>query len=1178
MATSTASTAEFVHLHNHSEYSLMDGLIRLSSRDGKPSETLKNLASRKTRAIALTDHGNMYGAVEFYQQCSAVGVNPIIGSEMYLSKGSRTDRGHSQKENCHLTVLAKNLDGYRNLMKLSTIGFMEGYYYDPRIDKDALAQYGKGLIVLSGCLKSEISQAITSGDLTQAERLAVRFRDSLEPESFYLEIMDHGLEKQRQVTAALLEIHKRTGIPLVATNDCHYAHKDDFEAHDARVCISTGRKIADTDRLRFESHEFYLKTPEEMAALFSFTPEAISNTLKIAEMCHIQIPLDQTILPDFDVPTGHTQDSYLESLCLGGLKDRLGDVAPEYRERLSYELSVIKRMGFSAYFLIVWDFINYARANGVPVGPGRGSGAGSLVAYALKITSLDPLKHGLLFERFLNPDRKSMPDLDIDFADTGREKVIEYVRGKYGAESVAQIITFGSLGAKLVVRDVSRVMGLPISDADRIAKLIPGGPNVSLYESMKSPEMMAAAKDPRIKKLLDLSLRLEGLKRHTGVHAAGTVITRDPVANHAPLAKSSRSDVVTTQYDGDVLPKLGLLKIDFLGLRTLSIITDAVDYVRARQNPGFDIDKVPMDDAKTFDLLRSAKALAVFQLDSQGMRDLLFRMKPSAFSDIVSLIALFRPGPMQSGMLDMFVERKHGKKKVAYDHKLLEPILKDTYGCIVFQEQVMEISKTLAGFTPGQADGLRKAMGKKIPEELEKMRDTFVKGAGERKIAAKLANKIYDQMVQFGGYGFNKSHSAAYGVLAYQTAYLKANFPVEFMTAVLSSEIGHSAVDVEGKENKMVTYLEESKNMGIPILPPDVQKSEARFSIEDSGTIRFGLVAVKNVGAGAAQSIIEARKQGAFKSLDDFCERIDVHAANRKAIESLIKAGALDCLLPGQPTGAVRGRLLSAVESVLERSARRRQDIESGQGLLFEAFGPEAPAEALPEGKPLNDSEVLKNEKEVLGFYFSGHPLLSVKDRLSCAATHEIAALSQDISGPVRLAGLLVHVKRMVTKSKGENMAKATLEDLSGEIDLLIFPKAYASGLGDRLKVGEFVAVSGRLSFRGEGPGGKSESPSPEGSAEIIVDDIMPLDAALVRFGRRLKLFPGAKAGDAAALEELKAVLETAHGSCHVLLEQRTAEGLAWLETDYWVRPEQNLLKSIERIFGEKSWRIESAS
>ncbi|HVE14172.1 MAG TPA: DNA polymerase III subunit alpha, partial [Elusimicrobiota bacterium] len=736
----SAGTVDFVHLHNHSEYSLLDGTTRISGHKGEPSDLLQHLAKEGTKALAVTDHGNLYGLVEFYTQCRKVGIKPILGCEMYLAKGTRFDRGHSQKENCHLTVLARTYEGYQNLMALSSKGFLEGYYYDPRIDKKLLAEHSKGLIVLSGCLKSEISQLITAGDLKGATKLVMEYRDLLEPGSFYLELMDHGIDKQRQVTQALLEIHEKTKLPLVATNDCHYARKEDHVAHDARVCISTGKLISDLQRLRFESHEFYYKTPAEMAKIFHFAPEAISNTMKIAEMCNVTIPMGQSMLPVFPVPEGESQDSYLEELCRKGLA-RLGvDKQEAYLKRLDFELSVIKKMGFSGYFLIVWDFIHYAKTSGVPVGPGRGSGAGSLVSYSLDITTVDPIQHKLLFERFLNPDRKSMPDLDIDFSDRGREQVIEYVRKKYGADTGAQIITFGSLKARLAIRDVGRVLGIPLSEVDKLAKLIPF--NATIHQAMEGvPELAAAAKEPETKKLLDLAGRLEGLKRHTGVHAAGIVITNGPVVQYAPLSKGTNSDVVTTQYDGDVLPSLGLLKMDFLGLRNLSVIQNAVALVRARHDKDFDVTKVPADDKKSFEMLASGKALGVFQLDSEGMRELLRRLKPTTFEDISAVIALYRPGPMQSGMLDLFVERKHGKK-VKYDHPLLEPVLKDTYGCIVYQEQVMEISKSLAGFTPGEADGLRKAMGKKIPEEMEKQRGHFVKGCDKNGISDKLANKI----------------------------------------------------------------------------------------------------------------------------------------------------------------------------------------------------------------------------------------------------------------------------------------------------------------------------------------------------------------------------------------------------------------------------------------------------
>jgi DNA polymerase-3 subunit alpha len=1166
----TDSKPEFVHLHNHSEYSLMDGVIRITDGNGKPSQALKDLAASGAKGFAITDHGNMYGAVEFYSSAKALGLKAILGCEMYISKGTRFDRGHSQKENCHLTVLAKTYEGYQNLMELCSIAFKEGYYYDPRIDKELLAKHSKGLVVLSGCLKSELNQAILSGDLSKAEQLVTWFRDSLEPESYYLEIMDHGLDKQRQVTSALLELNKRTGIPLVATNDCHYALPDDHEAHDARVCIATGRKLAQgpNERLKFETNEFYIKSPAEMHKLFGFAPQALSSTLKIAEMCNVKIPMDQLLLPEFQVPEGFTQDTYLEHLCLEGLKERFpAGYAPEYKERLDFELGVIRRMGFSGYFLIVWDFINHARKIGVPVGPGRGSGAGALVAYSLRITNADPLKHKLLFERFLNPDRKSMPDLDIDFADTGRDKIIQYVRQKYGEECVAQIITFGSLGAKLVVRDVGRVLEMPLPQVDEIAKKIPTGPNVHLHEAMQGPELQELAKDPQVKRLLDLSLKLEGLKRHTGVHAAGTLITKEPVVRYTPLAKGAKSDVVTTQYDGDWCPKLGLLKVDFLGLRTLSIIDDAVKFVRARKVPDFDIDAIPMDDEKTYELLRSAKALAVFQLDSQGMRDLIFRIRPTTFDDIASAIALFRPGPMQSGMLDMFVDCKHGRQEVKFDHPLLEPILKDTYGCMVFQEQVMEISKKLAGFTPGEADGLRKAMGKKIPEEIEKMRDKFVKGGTANKIAPKLLNKIYDQMAKFGGYGFNKSHTVAYGIVAYQTAYLKANFPVEFMTAVLTSEIGHSSIGAEDKENKLVTYLEEAKRMGMKVLPPDVMRSEAKFSIEGDD-IRFGLLAIKNVGSGAADSIVAAAREKPFAGLDDLCSRVDLHAVNKKTIESLVKGGALDSLRPDEPPAASRARLLAAVDEAVGRQQRVKADLDKGQGLLFGAAPPPpAPASADAGVKPLSEHDTLAFEREVLGFYISGHPLTSVKAQLKASATHEISALSPEITAPIRVSGMISKIRKMISKKTGEPWVIATLEDLTGEITMLCFPRVYAAGLQHQAKVGALVAASGRLSFRGEDAG--------TGAPELIVDEMTPLDLAVSRFAKRLRLKCDPTVGTE-TLEALRDALEKHRGPCAVVLEQETAEGVAILEIDQQVVLSQGLFEAVEALLGERCWRIDA--
>jgi len=1165
---------EFVHLHNHSEYSLLDGIIRFTDKDGNPSELLRNLAKDGAKGMALTDHGNMYGAVEFYNQCSDVGLNPIVGLEAYFSKGKRSDRGHSQKENCHLTLLARNFAGYQNLMELSSRAFLEGYYYDPRIDRELLARFGKGLVAASGCLKGELAQSALRGDLAETAKLAVGYRDLLEPGCFFLEIMDHGLPEQKQVIKAFREVSQKTGIPLVATNDCHFVKRSDAEAQDARVCIATGRRLDEKDRLRQESREYYYKSPEEMTALFSYAPEACANTLKIAQMCSLQLPKDQMLLPEFQVPKGCTQDSYLEGLCIQGLQERFpGGIPPAHQERLKYELGVIKRMGFSGYFLIVWDFIKHARSIGVPVGPGRGSGAGALVAYALRITNLDPIEHKLLFERFLNPDRKSMPDLDIDFADTGRERVIEYVRNKYGADNVAQIITFGSLAAKLVVRDVGRVMGVPLPEVDKLAKLIPGVPGTMLYEAIqRTPELAEAYQNPQYKKLLDLALKLEGLKRHTGVHAAGTVITKEPVVRYTPLARGSR-ETVTTQYDGNILPNLGLLKVDFLGLRTLTIIDNAVKAVRERGRPDFDIDRIPMDDAKSFALLRSGKALGVFQLDSQGIRDLMVRVKPTEFSDIVALIALYRPGPMKAGMLDIFVNRKHGRDRIRYDHADLEPILKDTHGCIIYQEQVMEISKRLADFSPGQADTLRKAMGKKTPEDFEKLREPFIKGAAKHKIQPKLANKIYDQLREFGGYGFNKSHSAAYGLVAYQTAYLKANYPLEFMSALATSEIGHSAVGAADKENKLVTYLEDARSMGLAILPPSIQASGAVFTIADPDSIRFGLTAIKNVGEGAVESILQARQDGPFKSLDDFCSRVDLRGVNKKVIESLIKAGAMDSLAPGLAVGAARGKLLAAVDDAVDRQQRVQADLARGQGLLF-GLGelPGVPAvQNAATASVLHEHDVLSFEKEVLGFYFSGHPLLGVKELLRAAASHEVSQLTAEITKSVRLAGMISQVKRMVTKEEGKQWAKCVFEDLSGEISLLVFPKRYADGLGNQLKVGTIVAVEGRLSFRGD-VGEAAAAP------ELVVQDILPLETAASRSARRLRLTCDPEAIGDAAWEGLREVLERSPGPCPVVLEHETPEGTAVLELDARVTVDKNLLESITKILGDKSWWIESAS
>jgi len=1169
---------EFVHLHSHSEYSLLDGAARLTDEKGKPGELLKTVAAMKMSALAITDHGNLYGAMEFYQAAKAVNVKPIIGCEMYIAPKSRHDRtsqrGQEDAFN-HFTVLARDNEGYQNLIQLVSIGFLEGYYYKPRVDKEVLAKYGKGLVALSGCLKGELAQALLADRDKEALQIVETYQGLFGKENYYLELMDHGLPDQRRQNTKLLELSKKTGIPLVATNDCHYLKKEDAPAHDALLCIGTGSMIVEPNRLKFNAEEFYYKSAAEMYELFKACPQAVRQTLEIADRCNVDIRLDQMLLPHYDVPVGDSADSYLEKLCLEGLKRRYGTTEGQYRERLQYELSVIRKMGFSMYFLIVWDFVAWAKNNRIPVGPGRGSGAGSIVSYALGITDICPVKYGLLFERFLNPDRRSMPDLDIDFSDEGRERVIQYVREKYGEKSVAQIITFGSMLARLVVRDVGRVMGFPLPEVDRIAKLIPRELGTTIEMALKNtPELQQECKkNPEIERLLKTAQRLEGLKRHTGVHAAGIVIAKGDLTQYVPLAKGAK-DVITTQYDGDGLLKLGLLKMDFLGLRTLTVIQHASRLVRERHKPDFDLSTIPLDDATTFKWLQDARAIGVFQLESTGMRDLLRKLHPTIFEDIIALIALYRPGPMGAGMLDDFVKRKHNASMIKYDHKILEPILKETYGVILYQEQVMRIATDMGGFTPGQADGLRKAMGKKIPEEMEKQREAFVKGAMAKGIPEKIAQHVYEQIVFFGGYGFNKSHSTAYGLISYQTAFLKANYPIEYMTAIVTSEIGHSAVGKE-EDSKLVIFLSETDSMGITVLTPDVQKSFSEFTIEDvsaekKSAIRFGLLAVKNVGSGAVESIVKARKAGGpFASFEDFCQRIDLRQTNRKVLESLIKAGALDSLVKEKPNKS-RPQLMACLEEVMARSVKLREETDAGQSSLFEMAEMHhvAPKPQTPQMKSAgtwSDHELLGYEKEVLGFYLSGHPLARFQAELKMFSTHGLDKLPTSDNTPVRIAGMIGSVRRLVTKAKKEPYARCRFEDLQGEVDCVIFPRAYAGGLSQYLKPSEMVVITGRVNRRvDEG-----------GQPEIIVEDMVPLAEARESYVSELLVRMSTPEVQEKVLQELHETLSRYPGRCRVCLEiPTTPEGTVIVETDLTVKPSQALFQEIEQHLGHESWQI----
>jgi len=1166
---------EFVHLHCHSEFSLLDGAVTFTDNKGKPSDFIAAMANSGFKAMGLTDHGNMFGAIEFYQACRGVGVKPIIGMEGYIAGGSRFDKDQKMGDaSTHITLISKNKTGYQNLIKLSSMAYLEGFHYRPRIDKDILAKHADGLMGFTGCLRGEIPTALRNGLNDQAEELLGKYTEIFGRGNFYVELMDHGLEDQKRINPILVELAKKVGVPVVATNDCHYFKKEDNLAHDVLLCIGTGKKISEEKRLKFATSEFYYKSAEEMSRLFSWVPEAVRSTVEIAEKCEFKIDFDQLHLPRFPVPSGETSDSYLRKLCLEGLKKRKGGVSGAFKERLELELGVIQEMGFAPYFLIVWDFIRFARNQGIPVGPGRGSGAGSLVAYSLEITSIDPIENGLLFERFLNPDRRSMPDLDIDFSDEGRDQVIQYVRQKYGENCVAQIITFGSMLARGVVRDVGRVLEMPLPEVDRIAGFIPRELGVTIDSAMRSvPELRQLYKaDSEVTKLLDLARKLEGLKRHTGVHAAGTLIAAGDITDFVPLAKSNK-DVVITQYDGDVLGKLGMLKVDFLGLRTLTVIRDAVHLIRERHDPTFEIEEISLEDKKTYGLLVRADTSGVFQLESAGMRDLLRKLKPHTLSDITALISLYRPGPMGSGMLDDFVGRKNDPSTIKYDHELMKPILEETYGIIVYQEQVMRIARALADFTPGEADGLRKAMGKKIMEELEKHRGKFLAGAEKKGIASKLANKIFDLMAHFGGYGFNKSHASAYGLISYQTAFIKANYPVEFMAALCTSEIGKSTLASKEGESKLVGYLGDCGDMKIKVLPPDIQKSSLTFTVESpvktpEPEIRFGLSAVKNVGISAVESILENRKTGGrFKSLEDFCARVDTRLVNRKVVESLVKAGAFDTL-ENIPANTLRPAYIARVETALDLGARIRENNDFAKQSLF---GESEVKEMVrlpktnidPKGE-WNEKTLLAAEKEVLGLYLSGHPLARYKSEFKVMTTHTLGNLPD--SGIVRVAGQILSVRRLTTK-RGNLMARFILEDLEGELEVTVFPKLLTPDINSILSTGAIVVVKGRVEAQ--------EFDEQVVGRGFLAEEIITFAAARERFIRQLTVSLKSPDAEEVLFRELKQLFGKFPGACRVNFRfQSDKNGEVMLETRTGVKPSDDFMEELEKILGPGSWSL----
>lgn len=1057
----------YVPLHLHTQYSLLDGAVRIN-------DLVEQARNYKIPAIAMTDHGNLFGAIDFYKRMKKAEIKPIIGCETYVSSHSRHDRGENKSQkNFHLILLCKNMEGYRNLIAMVSRSFTEGFYYKPRIDKELLSHHSSGLIALSACMKGEVPYYLSNNRKDLAVEAARKYRELFGQENFYIEIQANEFPEQDKLNRQLAALAEEMDIPLVATNDTHYLKREDAKAHDILLCIQTGKTVNAPDRLKFQGSGLYFKSPEEMAQTFKEVPEAVANTLAIADKCELEFTFDQFRLPRFALPDGYDFKGYLRKAAQEGLQKKLGNsILDVYRERFTKELEIIEQMGFSAYFLIVWDFIRYSRSKGIPVGPGRGSAAGSLVAYALDITNVDPIKYNLLFERFLNPERISMPDIDVDFCKERRGEVIDYVTELYGRDHVAQIITFGTMQARAVLRDVGRAMDIPYAVVDKVAKLVPPVLGINLTDALKQEPKLKEKynTDSSIREMIDVALRLEGLTRHASTHAAGIVISPEPLNNFLPLYKVLNDDCITTQFSMESIESLGLLKFDFLGLKTLTVINKAEKFINENRQTSdrgqsFSVREIDFEDRETYKLLSSGRTNAVFQLESSGMKELLVRAKPETFEDVVALLALYRPGPLGEGMDVEFVNRKHGRKAIQYEHSMLEPILKDTYGVILYQEQVMQIANKMANFTMGQADILRKAMGKKKAEVMEKLKNNFIEGAKSNNIPPKKSERIFDLMASFAKYGFNKSHSAAYALITYQTAYLKAHYPVEFMAATLSSEVDNT--------DKIVKYINECREMGVEILPPCINKSGREFQI-DGKSIRFGLKAIKGVGAAAIESIIEVRANGEFKDLADFCERVDTRKVNKKVIESLIKAGAMSGM-------GKRSQLSSVLDDALNIASKASKSKNSLQVSLFQFEA--APTLKLPDIDEWDREAILKMEKDALGFYISGHPLEKYKNQFRRLSISSIPDLQEKPDGATVIFGGLMQSCRKMNTKKGEPMAYLTLEDLYGTIDVVCFPDVYKE-IQEELASEPPLVLSGRLE-------------NSEKGIKILASKVLPLDKAV---------------------------------------------------------------------------------
>lgn len=1053
--------ARFAHLHVHTDYSLLDGACKIDKPGSEKSRLLESIKGMGMDSLAITDHGVMYGALPFYRSCRDAGVRPIIGCEAYVAPRGRETRDGGPEEIWHLVLLARNSEGYRNLLMLATSAFIEGFYYRPRIDLEILKQYSEGLIALSACLKGEIDQTLLRGDLEAADRAAERYVRIFGDGNFYIELMDHGIPEQAQVNPLLVDLARRKGLPLVATNDAHYISREDAPAHDALLCIQTKSLLADENRLKFSTEEFYLKSPEEMVALFPDYPEAISNTLDIAARCDVEIDLETLHLPRYDPPPGFDLDSYLDHLALEGLKQRYVEPTAEAADRLEYELSVIKKLGFSGYFLIVWDFIKHAKDKGIRVGPGRGSAAGSLVAYALGITTIDPLKYGLLFERFLNAERIALPDIDVDIGHFRRQEVIDYVAEKYGRDRVAQIITFSTFSARQAVKDIGRVMDIPYQRMDALTKMVPDRTGTTIESALSDSADLRGEyeTDPEARKVIESARSLEGMVRHQSVHAAAVVIADDVISSYSPLCLQQRAgesgSVVTTQYDMYDVEKLGLLKVDMLGLKNQSLIELSVRLIEERTGERQEIDNLPMDDPETFKLIQSGRTIGTFQLSSPGMRGLMRDLVPTRFEDIIALIALYRPGPMGLNMHKMYVDQKHGRKTVVYPHPSLEEVLRETFGVIVYQEQAMRIAQVLAGYTGQEADELRKAMAKKKREIMDRHRAKFLDGAREKGIDERTALNVFELIDKFGEYGFNKSHSTAYAYISYQTAYLKAHYPSEYMAALMTVYMSD--------QDRLVEYINECRSLGIDIKLPDINLSGANFTPFDDHVL-FGLSAVRNVGSSAVETLLEEREaNGPYENFLDFCDRVPANVANRKTLESLIRAGAFDSM-------EVRSRLLATYETSLGTAKRRRREREEGQFSLFDdGNGGDQMLEPaqMPDFVPIDKRELLTYEKEMLGVYVSEHPLSEYREAIYANTDLEIAQLSPELDRQqITVGGIISGALRKLNK-QGKTWVSFKLEDFSGTIEVLVFSHKYER-FEDVVSDDSIVLVKGRLDAKDE--------------------------------------------------------------------------------------------------------------